>query len=432
MTARSVVRLRWLTLVLTLAPLTGLQAFEPHCHPQTLCTTGAGGCIPLPIGLPSVDELQRIEGDGYTLGNRCGTTGKTPCGKYLAKDVCPDGGICECGPGHPPCETGTFVGPVVAGAGALASEANPPRSIAEYQTGMGALAPAPETAAIHERLARLRDQVPPSIAQLWDRLARAGSVYLKASAQVWRSVQEEVVQGTGSYEYWEQGGGYRAVVDLPASLGLVRVREMASDGILRQMFLADMGTITVSQQDTRMMALALDNPLVLPLSFLLPSFEDCPHCELRLSDLRTVRPTARRGAGSRGDLVRFSDDVLHEVRLADPYGEVASIESREPGGRLLRRVSFTDYQPVLGADWRFPRTVRLELAAATGAAGAGEPPELVIAYVIERLELDPDLDRSTFQIPWEQAERVWDDERQTFVRRRTGPEARSEQDRRRH
>ncbi len=413
---------------ITLIALTaGLPArtFEPHCHPQILLCTTVSGCFRQATSLPNVDELQRIDSEGWTLATRCGfTTSGVACGKYLGRNVCPDGATCECGPGHPPCETGGGVVEL----SSLATWAAAPAvadfdGVGEYEKGSGTAEAAPETELIRERLTRMRSRLPSPLAELWQRLAGAESVYLRATAEVRRVGREgndaRAVTGEGTYEYWEQGDRYRASVDLPASLGMVRVAEFAHDGVLRQMLFSDSQMITLSRRDSRMMSVPLLNPLFLPLSFLLPPDDACPRCELRLADLRTATPVRGRALDAPGGVVRFADDAVHDVSLS-AAGEVVALESRGAGGRLLRRMVFTDHQPVRGWTARFPRTVVVEFIAAEG----DEAPELVATYRIEELALDRPLERSVFQIGWERAERVWDDERQSFVKQPGGRPAR--------
>lgn len=398
-----------------------LQAFEPHCHQPTHCTANPASCIRAPSSLPDVDGTDYSDSDGFILGSRCGVhrTMGVVCGNYIGRDVCPDGATCECGPGHPPCETG--IGPVIEAAFLETLPGLPEvalfEGVADYGKGLRAVTPAAATSAIRERLTPFSSSLPRELTALWQRLAALKSVYWKADVEVWLAASigpgGKEIAGRGTYEYWEEGNRYKTRVDLPKDLGLSQITEIACDGTLRQIFWADMGTITVSREDTRMVPVALFNPLFLPLSFLAPSSEICARCELRLADLRAARPRSGNDASPSGTFFRFGKEIVYEVTLSGA-GEITGVVAKEPRGRLVSRALFSDYRPVPGGGWRLPRTIRFEVIS---EAPGPEAPVLVTTYRIERLNLNPQFEASTFQLAWDRAEYVWDDERQTHLKR---------------
>lgn len=419
--ARQVLMVSFL-LILSAPMLQGIP--QSHCHPEvttTLCTTNLVGCYRIPTTLAVVDELLSAD-DGWTLGTRCGVDlDGLPCGKYFGHDVCPDESTCECGPGHPPCSVTPEPGAaVVAEQQAYLEKPPPPAAVFGKSQRLSPAASATETAEIREKLARLAAGLSPPLAAIWQRFSALEAVNLKAAVEVQKAGRTpsgaQSNTGLGSYEYWEQGDLYKVSVTLPDALEMSRVTDVAFDGFLRQMFFADTRMVTESREDSRQVPVAVRNPLFLPLSFLNPALGDtCGLCELRLADLRaaeqaqhTAPPTSAGGPGP-------GEARDYQVLMSENGEDIAAIEARGASGQVLSRALFSDYQEVPGElSWRFPMTIRLESISETSE---DQPPRLVVVYHIEHLTSNRPVEPGTFRIPLGKAERVWEDEDRSFVKR---------------
>ena len=374
--------------------------------PGNVCTATAGGCTPFPTSLYKLDEFLKDPAEGWTRApGRCGATslGKA-CGNYLSGDTCAAGwpDPCECGPGIGPCEMSMIQAAAIAGKGPSleASEAD----------------------AVRSRLVRAARSVEGgSLGALWRPYVSLRSVHLRASIEVWQAGTKpdgNERRGNASYEYWEDGDRYRISSRTPNQLDIFSLEEIAFDGSVFQLFFKG-GTLTVGSQDSRV-ALTYRNPFVLPIEFLNPSDAlVCPACEIRLSDLKRlsneVASSSRviQGSHSLNTVEGGSVDDAPTTYIAQASSvpsELTSIEQKRQGA-VVSRITFSDYRLIdKRSGWRFPWTIRLEMMDPLE-----EKVMAVFLYRIESLDLNSNIDRSIFTLPWSMAQLVWDEERHTFV-----------------
>ena len=250
-------------------------------------------------------------------------------------------------------------------------------------------------------------ELTPQLLELVERYGDTESVHLKAKVEIWQMGDDGKSRtGTGSYEYWEQGERYRVSVSLPEILELSRVSDIAFDGFRRQMLLADSRILTVSRHDSRQVPVALPNPLLLPLSFLAPPAEACNRCELRLADFRAAWQDKEPG----GTAKRGGVGQLRAARKISWKGEeISAITLADPDGKAWGRTGFSDHKVLASWSGRFPMTQRLELFS-----DGSLTPGLVVVYRIESLELNLPLGDTTFSIPTDRADKIWNDDDRVF------------------
>ncbi|HEY8020428.1 MAG TPA: hypothetical protein VIH93_04980, partial [Thermoanaerobaculia bacterium] len=174
-------------------------------------------------------------------------------------------------------------------------------------------------------------------------------------------------------------------------------------------------TLSITAQDARMVPIGVRNPLFLPLAFLRPSDQDrCVLCELRLADVAAIasmrgKKVATKAASlAPGEHVAlrggrtYDSSTRFELRL-DKSARVTSIRQLTSEGKELDVTELSDYRPVNGAQFDFPRVIDFKRSEPQATA-----PWLVVRYVIDQLDVNQPIEDSAFVIPYDTVSKVWD------------------------
>lgn len=254
-----------------------------------------------------------------------------------------------------------------------------------------------------------------SAAALRDLYKGPGSVHLRASVEVTvhrplGKDQVAPVQGSGFVEHWEQGDRFRTVVWIDPDLGLMGNIDIAYDGDDYQLYLLDSQTLAVERPPFRSHGLLpvptpVPNPFYLPVSYLAPSDDDCPACQLTLEFLRQDGVWPELGDAA-ADSFEMPGGARHSVgyyfRIHGPR------EAGSDEGQRIDRLGLDDalWQSVVLARFSdgFPHWIEV-----TGYE-PGDPegsPRTTVRYRIEELTLNADLDAAVFTIAPERDTAVW-------------------------
>jgi hypothetical protein len=387
-----------------------LSAQTPVCyHHLTPCTSGAGGCVPSSIQLFTL-KPQPAESDLSSAFKKpipCARdNANKPCGLKMSMDTC-DGDV---GPGDP-CEC-------AAGGGACTLRHFKDHHNYEYQPA-GPAAPAVESSYIASVLRIAAEQgVSPRVAEWWRELARAKSIRMRATVDVWiggdLSEHGKEVRGKGTLEYLEQGGSFRIRFDLPENLGLIRIPEIAFDGWAMQVLFADANVLVLSNADSRQVLGPAPNPLFLPFRFADPHDEVlCPGCELRIADFAgapepivvgpatgSATPIGHEGGLKEGVFVRWD--------LRESMDRVSIRELRDH--RVRSEVQIERFARTRDGSARFPKRIRLVRFSEDGRRKIQR-----FDYRIDDLIVGGQIPAEEFRIPWDGLANILDFDKGTDV-----------------
>ncbi len=268
--------------------------------------------------------------------------------------------------------------------------------------------PDPKALAIEQHLARVAHQLLPShVQKAVETLGNASSVHLRARI----SLSSKGTGGrplAGVYEYWEKDGKYR--IHFGIDVAENPVSEIAYDGRQYQLALDRASSIlSIRRADERSVPSEIPNPLFLVLQPFRIETPDCPGCEPRLSDLRTLRELLHASPAEKS--LAPLDTAGYGTKVAlTPSGHLAtSVLSNSETG-LVERSEFSDYGAIDGTDLELPRTVRFSRTTNRSAVG------VVIRYQVEELELDRPIDDAVFTLDRSPYASIWSDDSQTFLR----------------
>ncbi len=263
----------------------------------------------------------------------------------------------------------------------------------------------PKAMTVVEHLRRVaRQSLPPYVEKAVETLGSASSLHLRARITL-SSEETDDRPVAGVYEYWEQNGKYR--IRFGIDLAEVPVSEIAYDGRQYQMALGRASTLSVAHADERVVSSEIPNPLVLVLQPLSVATSDCSFCELRLSDLRTLRDLRHAVATGKSSAAPLDTTGLSMKMTRTSSGSPAtSVLSKDKLG-LVERTEFSDYRTLAGADMDLPRFIRFSRTVNT----EGLATRVAIQYEIDELDLNRHIDDSVFILDRSPYETIWQDDR---------------------
>jgi len=267
------------------------------------------------------------------------------------------------------------------------------------------------------------------------------TVHIEATATVSLSEGAGPIRGEARFEYWDTGRRYRARCHAATELKnagrfpLAQDADFSFNGKLAQHWDLEQNLLSIGRRESRLLPLALPNPFVLPVAFLIPDSRDCRGCKIGLTEIRPASLDAIADDGriywesGRDEAIRMEGAPLGGrtvdalVSLADV---VERIERHFEGDRR-QLVELFDHEPA-GEDDRevpflFPRRIVL---SSYGPNDEGvEELQIRTEYTIDRIDIDTKIPRSTFGLTGDQATAIYDRDLRRFVRR-PGAEAGNE------
>jgi hypothetical protein len=332
----------------------------------------------------------------------CGLDNSThkPCGDYgLGNAVCGPG----VATGNPFPENGDPCDP--------ASRAFDPEACSGTDRGPYAdaapLNPKAKAAVQQHLMMVARQALPPHVEQAVEALADVSSLHLRARITL-ASEATGNQSVSGIYEYWERDGKYRIHfgIDLPE----ISVTEIAYNGHQYQLALGRASILSVARADERDVSSEIPNPFFLALRPLVLATPDCPFCELRLSDLRTLRDlrhAAPPGKSSPApmDTAGFSADTTFS-----PAGNLSTSTLTKSSLKFVERAEFSEYGALQATRLKLPRSVSFVRQVTQEGSAAW----VSIQYQIDELEIDRPIDDSVFTLDRSPYASLWENDR--FVR----------------
>jgi hypothetical protein len=162
--------------------------------------------------------------------------------------------------------------------------------------------------------------------------------------------------------------------------------------------------------DERNMDLEIPNPLFLllePLNLVLP---DCPFCELRLSDLRSLWALHQTGMPEKSLSVPMDTSGFgSEVTLTATGSPATSVLSKREVG-LVERSEFSEYRSLQGMSVDLPRSVNFLRTVEQ----EGSTVRIAAQYQIDELEIDRPIDDAVFTLDRSPYASIWENDH--FVR----------------
>lgn len=273
--------------------------------------------------------------------------------------------------------------------------------------------------------------------ELLDAYRGVDTVHLRATATISLSGRAPV-SGAADFEYWDTGRRYRARCHADAELKnadrfpLAQDADFAYNGKLAQHWDLEQNVLSIGRRESPLLPLALPNPFILPVAFLIPDSRDCRGCKIGLTEIRPARfdELDRDGRiyweSGRDEAIRIEGtplggrtvDALVTLTDVDGIPVVERVERRfEDDRRQL--VELYDHASA-GDDDRevpflFPR--RIVLSDYGPDADGAEALEMRTEYAIESVEVDVKIPRRTFGLTGDRATAVYDRELRRFIRR---------------
>jgi len=274
--------------------------------------------------------------------------------------------------------------------------------------------------------------------ELLDAYRGLKTVHLQATAVVSLSETGRRVSGDAKFEYWDTGRRYRARCHSDPSLqsgnsfALSQDADFAYNGKLAQHWDLSQNLLSIGRRESRLLPLALPNPFVLPVAFLIPDSRDCRGCKIGLTEIRPADfdELAEDGriyweSGS-DESIRIEGTPLGgraldaTVALIDVDGVtvVERIERRFEGERR-QVVELYDHEAAGESDreapFLFPRRIVL---SDYGPNKAGdEELQIRTEYTIDLVEIDVKIPRTTFGLMGDRTTAIYDRELRRFIRR---------------
>jgi hypothetical protein len=359
-----------------------------------------GTCPKLPTSLYIVNTGSPAADDGWADGpGLCGKDTRTnqPCGDYsLGNAVCGPG----VGIGTPSPDEGDPCDPADAAYDPWACSERGPF---DYLT----LSPS-QASAVVQHLTRVAHQsLPPHVEKAVETLGRASSLHLRARVTL-SSPETGDRTLPGVYEYWEKDDKYR--MHLGIDQLALQVSEIAFNGHQYQLALGTASTLSMARADERDMVLGVPNPIFLGLQPLSLSIPDCQLCQLRLSDLRTLRELRHTGTPGESSLAPLDSVGVSTKTTLAPSGNLATSVVSKSEVAVVERTEFSDYRPLEGTGMELPRVVRFVRTVNL----EGSVVRVAVQYQIDELELDRPIDDSVFTLDRSPYTSIWENDR--FVR----------------
>lgn len=231
----------------------------------------------------------------------------------------------------------------------------------------------------------------------------------------------------GQLDYWAANDRYRVIsyVDPVAFPGMAS--EVAYDGKRFQLLRSD-GTLSYSSHDHATLLPVLLNPLLELVKFRYPLTDESYQFELRLKDVQLDRAPSGffnvqwvkvYRAGQALERAEFPGGtyegrayVHHVYTLPGHRNMPVRIERVTTDGVVMTSAEFSDYCQVDAAKGPtyWPRQVVLRAMDSEGSDA------VKITYRIDALQVDAPIPDEVFVIDPQAAARIWDDDRQEFVR----------------
>jgi hypothetical protein len=361
-------------------------------------------CPKLVTSLYIVNSGSPAYDDGWTAGpGLCGMDTRTgrACGDYnLGHAVCGPG--VSVYPGDPfpadpdPCDP---VGPSFDPEACSGGGARPP-----YLNGVHD----PKAMTVVEHLRRVAQQsLPPYVEKAIETLGSASSLHLRARITL-SSEKTGDRPVAGVYEYWEKDGKYR--IHFGINLAEVPISEIAYDGRQYQMALGRASTLSVARVDERVVSSEIPNPFVLVLQPLSVATPDCSFCEIRLSDLRTLRDLRHAVTTGKSSVAPLDTPGFSMKMTRTTSGGPATSVLRKDKLGIVEQTEFSDYRTLAGTDMELPRSVKFSRTVNAEGLAA----RVAIQYQIDELDLNRPIDDSVFILDRSPYETIWQDDR--FVR----------------
>lgn len=259
--------------------------------------------------------------------------------------------------------------------------------------------------AVVEHLRRAAQQsLPPYVEKAVETLGSASSLHLRARITL-SSEETGDRPVAGVYEYWEQGGKYR--IHFGIDLAEVPVSEIAYDGRQYQMALGRASTLSIARADERVVSSEIPNPFVLVLQPLSASTPECSFCELRLSDLRTLRDLRHAVTTGKSSVAPLDTPGSSMKMTRTPSGSPATSVLRRDKSGLVERTEFSDYRALEGTDMDLPRSVKFSRTVNTDDLAT----RVVVQYQIDELDLNRPINDSVFILDRSPYETIWQEDR---------------------
>jgi hypothetical protein len=266
--------------------------------------------------------------------------------------------------------------------------------------------------------------------ELHQKYARVRSVHLIATAKI-SIYEDQIREGTGTFEYWAEGNRYRTNCRTDPQLELLSDTDTAFDG--GQFFYHDrqQGLLSHRARDEEKSFAALPNPFFLPVDFFTNDRDDCAFCRLRLTDFqaRSTRWDARKDKISvrskgkdqatqldftelemPGEVIDRKDSKFRLQLTANANGmtHATKIERLQLDERPLTSIVSSDFISTPAGD--FPRHIQVQVFDAQSTV------VMKVDYFIETLEVNQPIDNSVFKIKDEEAQGIWDSDGKRFIK----------------
>jgi hypothetical protein len=268
--------------------------------------------------------------------------------------------------------------------------------------------------------------------QLRSEFAAIQSVEMESAAKVRIFSGKDVITGIASLRFTAKGHKYRYEVNVSEALikaGLMRNFEVAWNG--ERFFFRDpaLDVLSYQQREVTQLPLSVPNPLFLPIDFLSEDDDNCLHCRLGFSTIRSGRLWAERRTAIRtiesrpvggmiNDLVVVPGGTINQtpfeyaIRIVGKDGirQVNSISRRNREGSTLSELYFSGHKNVDGLNVTIPFIINFV------AREADQRVSLVADFEISRLVLNKPVEESRFSIDFTTSARVWDSDNKQFVK----------------
>ena len=262
------------------------------------------------------------------------------------------------------------------------------------------------------------------------------TVHLRATATVTVGERAGPVRGGARIEYWDTGRRYRARCHTDPRLRHVERFPLAQDadfafnGKFAQHWDLEQNLLSIGRRQSDLLPIALPNPFVLPVAFLLPDSRDCRGCKVGLEEIRSADLAEIDAEGllywdhGSGEAVRLEAtplggralDVTVEIGDVDGVPVAERIERRREGGRQI--VELSGHRPV-GDDREVAMLFPSQIVVSDFGLDANGEEELQVRteFAIDAITLDERIPRRTFSIDGDRTTAVYDRDQKRFLRR---------------
>jgi hypothetical protein len=291
-------------------------------------------------------------------------------------------------------------------------------------------------------LAGGEDPVKEALRQIAARSAAIDSVRLHAKGVL--EISRNLVDGSPfaspqvgavEYSYAAAGRKYRIETSTTGNLPIAPDYSVAYDGRQFELLSVRDRMLSVRQEDSASLPVALPNPFLLYWDFLNVADDGCDGCMPRLADLRAKGGKLAAAAAARlpvpatmpqpgvamvvelpGAATRGTRYVNHLFlgRNGSSWRPLGN-ESWTPDGRLVSRVLYRDFTAIAagaqGLALDFPSHITVD----EFDVERGGEKSLHLEYFVDSVEFNRELRDRDFSLDWSKADKVWDSDSRMFL-----------------